>query len=71
MSKIRRKEKPGSKAHDPSCRNHGVCPTCSTKRKYKQQKEEPDPEPETERPPVHWSDDEDLDEGEPFWKWNN
>lgn len=30
-----------AKNDDPSCRNHGTCPACAKKRKYKLKKQEP------------------------------
>ena len=38
--KTRRKPYRGSKAFDPSCRNHGSCPWCEGNRTYKNRKRE-------------------------------
>ena len=39
--KEKRKQPYGSKAIDPSCRNHGDCPACQGKRKYKNERRKP------------------------------
>lgn len=39
--KEHRKQYRGSKAIDPSCRNHGSCPWCQRNRKHKQTKDIP------------------------------
>jgi len=38
--KEKRKPYRGSKAIDGACRNHGSCPWCQGKRKYKKKKEQ-------------------------------
>jgi len=41
MTRTNRKPKTGSKAIDPTCRNHGTCPECGRARKVKTRKREP------------------------------
>ena len=36
--KEKRKPYRGSKAFDPTCRNHGGCPACEDNRKYQEKK---------------------------------
>lgn len=40
--KEKRKPYRGAKAIDPSCRNHGNCPWCQKKIKYKKNRKRPD-----------------------------
>ena len=46
--KEHRKPYRGSKAIDPSCRNHKGCPACQAKRKHKRQRQAPVEDPENE-----------------------
>jgi len=44
--KEKRKRYRGSKAVDPSCRNHGGCPACESARQYRTEKRKPAPDGE-------------------------